>query len=43
VARAFAEGDYAVDFNWQHERAEVLELIARYADLDMDVLTPALC
>jgi uncharacterized protein len=37
VARAFAEGDYLVDFSWQSERAEVLELLTRYADREMDV------
>ena len=37
VARVFAEGDYLVDFQWQFERAEVLELLARYADREMDV------
>lgn len=37
VARAFAEGDYRIDFEWQTERAKVLELLSRYADRDMDV------
>jgi uncharacterized protein len=36
VARAFAEGDYEVDFGWQFHRAEVLELLARYEDREMD-------
>ena len=37
VARVFAEGDYLVDFSWQGYRPEVLELLDRYADRDMDV------
>jgi len=36
VARAFAEGDYVVDFDWEGYRAEVLELLDRYADQEMD-------
>lgn len=37
VARAFAHGDYIVDFRWEPKKAEILELLERYADLDMDV------
>ena len=37
VSRAFAEGDYLVDFDWQLQRADVLELLRRYADREMDV------
>ena len=36
VARALAEGDYQIDFLWNAQRAEVLELIDKYADYRMD-------
>jgi predicted nucleic acid-binding protein len=37
IARALTEGDYLVDFSWQAHAAEVLELLERYSDREMDV------
>ena len=37
IARAFVAGDYQVDFSWDAQRAEVLELLDRYSDYGMDV------
>ncbi|HEV2210691.1 MAG TPA: hypothetical protein VG167_18100 [Verrucomicrobiae bacterium] len=36
IARALAEGDYQIDFLWNANRAEVLELLEKYSDYGMD-------
>src|SRR5438105_2953778 len=37
IARAFVEGDYEIEFSWEAQRAEVLDLLDRYSDYQMDV------